>query len=113
MIRRPLLTKDGSGRFIVSVHPTVERMDARNAMAFGDELSRMPPIPGVAGPIGETIVFGEILGLVLEEGPRVVFSTLALVFMIVFIYQRSLRDAADPLPTRRRHRSLLGVPGPA
>lgn len=92
MIRRPLQTKDGAGRFIVSVHPTLERMDARNAMAFGDELSRLPPLPGVVGPIGETIVFGEILRLVLEEGPRVVFSTLALVFAIVFVYQRSLRD---------------------
>jgi hypothetical protein len=61
-------------------------------MTFGDELSRLPPIPGVAGPIGETIVFGEILRLVLEEGPRVVFSTLTLVFAIVFLYQRSLRD---------------------
>jgi predicted RND superfamily exporter protein len=92
MISRPLLTKDGSGRFIVSVHPAVERMDARNAMAFGAELSRIPPIPGVVGPIGETIVFGEILRIVLEEGPRVVFSTLALVFAVVFVYQRSLRE---------------------
>lgn len=92
MLLRPLQTKDGSGRFIVSVHPTLERMDARNAMAFGAELSALPPVPGVVGPIGETIVFGEILRIVLEEGPRVVYSTLALVFAIVFLYQRSLRD---------------------
>jgi predicted RND superfamily exporter protein len=92
MISRPLLTKDGSGRFIVSVHPTLERMDARNAMAFGRELAALPPLPGVVGPIGETIVFGEILRIVLEEGPRVVLATLALVFAVVFAYQRSVGD---------------------
>ncbi|HEY6001019.1 MAG TPA: MMPL family transporter, partial [bacterium] len=89
-IRRPLLTKDGTGRVIVSIHPAVERMDARNAMSFGRELGGLPQVAGVVGPIGETVVFGEILRLVLDEGPRIVLMTLALVFAIVFAYQRSL-----------------------
>jgi hypothetical protein len=91
-VRRPFFAKDGSGKLILTIHPSADRKDARNAMAFASELYALPKIPGVVGPVGETVVFAEILRIVLAEGPKLVLLTLLLVFAIVFVYQRSLRE---------------------
>jgi predicted RND superfamily exporter protein len=91
-IRRAYQAKDGSGRFLLSVHPAVDRKDGRNAMAFTGELYGIVNPAGVVGPIGETVVFAEIIWIVTKEGPWLSFLTLLGVFLIVLAYKRSLKD---------------------
>lgn len=91
-IRRPYQAKDGSGKFLLSVHPAVDRKDGRNAMAFTGELYSIENPEGVTGPIGETVVFAEIIWIVTQEGPWLTWLTLAGVFLIILFYRRSLKD---------------------
>jgi hypothetical protein len=91
-IRRPYQAKDGSGKFLLSVHPAVDRKDGRNAMAFTGELYSIENPEGMTGPIGETVVFAEIIWIVTQEGPWLTWLTLAGVFLIVLFYRRSLKD---------------------
>lgn len=44
------------------------------------------------GPIGETVVFAEIIWIVTKEGPWLCLVTLLGVFLIVLAYRRSLKD---------------------
>jgi hypothetical protein len=91
-IRKTLQAKDDSGRFLVTVHPNVDRSDGRNAMAFAEDLYELEEMPGIVGPIGETVVFAEILWIVTSESGWLVALTLAGVFLIVWLNRRSLRD---------------------
>jgi hypothetical protein len=91
-IRRAYQAKDGSGRFLLSVHPAVDRKDGRNAMAFTGELYSLENPAGVVGPIGETVVFAEIIWIVTKEGPWLSLLTLLGVFLIVLAYRRNLKD---------------------
>jgi predicted RND superfamily exporter protein len=91
-IRKTLQAKDDSGRFLVTVHPNVDRSDGRNAMAFAEDLYDLEETAGIVGPIGETVVFAEILWIVTSESGWLVALTLAGVFLIVWLNRRSLRD---------------------
>lgn len=89
-LRAGLFARDGTDRPLLAVYPAVERKDGRNAMAFTAELYELQIPAGVAGPIGETPVFAEILWLVLGQGPWMVAAAFLGVFLVVLLYQRSL-----------------------
>jgi predicted RND superfamily exporter protein len=86
------LTKDGTGRFLVTIHPAADRKDGKNAMAFTDALYALDLPEGVQGPVGETAVFAEILWIVTGEGVWLVLGTFMGVFLLVWLFGRSLKD---------------------
>jgi predicted RND superfamily exporter protein len=91
-IRRSVETKDGSGRFLVGIYPSVTRGHGRNAMAFTEELYGLEIPAGVQGPVGEMPVFAEILWIVTGEGPWMVAATFLGIICIVLFGRRSLRQ---------------------
>lgn len=84
---------NNSGYYLSTVYPTLERKDGRNAMAFSKELyslkNKMPA--GVKGPVGETIVFADVLTIVFSELWWIVLFGLLGVFGIVFVMQRDFK----------------------
>jgi predicted RND superfamily exporter protein len=91
-LRRAYEAKDGSGRHIVTVHPAADRKDGRNAMKFAAELREAGVPDGAVGPIGETVVFAEIIWIVTAEGLWLTLLTFGGVLVIVFLYRRSVRE---------------------
>jgi predicted RND superfamily exporter protein len=91
-MKRAYQSKDGSGKYLVSVHPAADRKNGLNAMAFARELYDLEDPGGVTGPIGETVVFAEIIWIVTGEGLWLTLLTFGGVFLIVLAYRRSLRD---------------------
>jgi len=85
-------TKEGSGRYLVGVYPSVPRGNGRNAMAFTEELYDLEIPAGVQGPVGEMPVFAEILWIVTEEGPWMVAATFLGIICIVLFGRRSFRQ---------------------
>jgi hypothetical protein len=82
-LRRSVEARDGSGKLIIGVYPSVERKNGKNSMAFADDLRRVQMPKGVQGPTGEMMIFAEILELVTKEGPRLVALTVLAIFLLV------------------------------
>ena len=98
-LRRSVEARDGSGKLIIGVYPSVERKNGKNSMAFADDLRRVQMPKGVQGPTGEMMMFAEILELVTKEGPRLVALTILAIFLLVLSFNLlgdGLRDALDP-----------------
>lgn len=93
ILRSSLEANDGSGEWLLGVYPNVPRSDGKNAMAFTTELYELQMPEGVRGPAGETPVFGELLFLVIAEGPWLVGLTFLGIFLMVAVYYRSVKDA--------------------
>ena len=87
-----VLTRGGSGRFVIGVYPNVPRGNGRNAMRFTKELYALGLPGGIRGPVGEMPVFAEILWIVAAEGPWVIAATFFSVFLLVYVGNRSLRE---------------------
>jgi predicted RND superfamily exporter protein len=92
IIKRGLMTQDGSGEFVLGIYPNLPRRDGHEAMRFARELYGLSLPDSAKGPIGEMPVFAEILWLVTGEGPLIVVATLIGVALIVFLGYRSLKD---------------------
>jgi predicted RND superfamily exporter protein len=92
VIRKSLQSKDGSRKFLITIHPTVQRRDGRNAMSFTEELYGLNIPAGVIGPVGETAVFAEILWVVTGEGWWLTLFTILGVFLLIWINRKSLKD---------------------
>jgi hypothetical protein len=91
-MRRAYQAKDGSGQYLVTVHPAEDRKNGLNAMAFAGELYGLDEPEGITGPVGETVVFAEIIWIVTGEGLWLTLLTFGGVFLIVLGYRRSLVD---------------------
>jgi hypothetical protein len=84
-IRRPLTTRDGTGRPVIGVWPSISRRDGRKVMAFTEQLYGLPLPAALEGPQGEVPVSAEIQWMVKKEGPRVIAITLAGIVALVYL----------------------------
>ena len=91
LISDNLLGNKGSGYLLINVYPTHERKDGRTAIAFTAELDSLRKTPNVKGPVGETIIFADILNLVIGEAWWIVALGQLLVFLVVIVFQRNLK----------------------
>jgi len=89
----PNTAKDGSGGYLLGIHPAFDRKDGRNAMNFAKELYSLKLPAGVKGPIGETTLFAEILMIVTSEVGLLVVVTLLGVFLLVWLNLKSVWGA--------------------
>jgi len=88
------LSRDGSNQFLIGIYPAVSRRNGHEVLAFQKELEQAV-LPGkLQGPIGEGIVFAEILGLVLHEAPIVFFFALLAVALPIYLSNRSFKETA-------------------
>lgn len=92
ILKRNLIGREGDDYFLLTLYPKEERKDGKNAMAFTEDLYSVEMPAGVRGPIGETVVFAELLWLVLSEGWPIGLATFAGVFLIVYFSRRKIRD---------------------
>ncbi len=91
IIRANYVSRNGTGHFLVTVNPSEERKDGRNAMKFTDDLYAVDMNKDIKGPIGETVVFAEVLKLVTSEGWWIAIATFTGVILLVFLNNRSLK----------------------
>lgn len=87
-----LLGNSGSGYYLINVYPRHERKDGRVAMALAKELSAIQMPDGVKGPVGESIVFADVLEMVLGEAWQIVIWGQVLVFLVVLVFQRNIKQ---------------------
>lgn len=89
-IRRPLTTRDGTGRPVLGIWPAISRRDGRQVMAFTEQLYGLPLPKALEGPQGEVPVSAEIQWMVKKEGPRVVAITIVGIVLIVYLSSLSV-----------------------
>ncbi len=94
MILRKFKAKDGSRVHFAFVYPDVQLRDGKNAMAFADDAQE------IVTDAGETfysssasIVFSDMLRLMLRDSPFAIGVTVTIVFLIVVVDFRSIRSA--------------------
>jgi predicted RND superfamily exporter protein len=83
---------DGSGQYILTVFPAVDRKSSKNAIRFTEELYQLELPPGVAGPVGETPIFAEIVMVVKGEVWWLMLLTVSGVFFFIYLDVRKVRD---------------------
>lgn len=88
-----LMGSKNSGYYLITVYPTHERKDGRNAMTFAKELNSLKMPDGVKGPVGETIIFADVLNVVLGEAWWIILFGQLLVFLVVIAVQRRFSHA--------------------
>lgn len=93
MISSNLMGIKNSGYYLSTVYPTHERKDGRVAMAFTKELNSLNIPKDVKGPVGETIVFSDVLNLVLGEAWWIIVFGQVLVFLVVIVIQKKWKDS--------------------
>jgi predicted RND superfamily exporter protein len=91
IIKANYVSRNGTGHFLVTVNPSEERKDGRNAMAFTDDLYSVSMDKSVKGPIGETVVFAEVLKLVTSESWWIALATFAGVVILIFLNNHSVK----------------------
>lgn len=106
------LARDGSERFVLGVYPSVSRRNGHEVLAFCDELQRTPLPEAVEGPVGEGVIFAEILTIVLGESPTVFLLALLSVALPICFTSSSVREVVLTLtPLVAGIGLLLGVMG--
>lgn len=90
VIKDRMISRNYPDFFTIPVYIKGEKQKGQNAMAFADELNNMAKNEQILGPYGETIVLAEILHIVITEGPWLVAAVFLGVFLLIFLYQRSL-----------------------
>ncbi len=93
LISDNLMGVKNSGYFLTTVYPTQERKDGRVAMAFTKELNSLNIPNGVKGPVGETIIYSDVLNLVIGEAWWIIVFGQLLVFLVVLAIQRNIKDS--------------------
>ena len=94
MIIRKFSTIDGSRAHFAFIYPDVQLRDGKNAMAFADDAQEIKTAKGeVVYSSSASIVFSDMLRLMLRDSPTAIGVTLSVVFLIVLIDFRGLRPA--------------------
>ena len=91
VLKRSLIGRNNNDYYLMTLYPKKERKDGRNAMAFTDDLYNIDLPENTKGPIGETVIFAELLWLVLGEGWWIAFATLGGVFLLVLVTTKSIK----------------------
>lgn len=92
-ISNNLMGANNSGYYLSTVYPTEERKDGRVAMAFTKQLNTLKLPANVKGPVGETIIFSEVLTLVFGEAWWIIVFGQLLVFLVVIAVQRNFKQS--------------------
>ncbi len=93
-VLQDMITRDGSGAYILGLHATGPGKDGVTTMMFARELYDLELPDGILGPTGDKPVLAEILWLVTREGPLLVVLTFLGVFILVVIDRRDVNQAA-------------------
>lgn len=94
MVLRKFKTKDGSRAHFAFIYPDVQLRDGKNAMAFADDAQEIVTADGKTYySSSASVVFSDMLRLMLRDSPFAVGVTVSVVFLIVVIDFRSLRAA--------------------
>jgi uncharacterized protein len=96
-INNYFLARDGSQQFLLGVYPAVSRRNGHEVLAFCDELEQTKLPKSLQGPVGEGIIFAEILNLVLYESPIMFFFAMISVAVPICVTSNSLREVAFTL----------------
>lgn len=92
-ISNNLMGANNSGYYLSTVYPSEERKDGRVAMAFTKQLNTLKLPANVKGPVGETIIFSEVLTLVFGEAWWIIVFGQLLVFLVVLVVQRNFKQS--------------------
>lgn len=93
-ILRKFQTKAGGRAHFAFIYPDVQLRDGKNAMAFADDAQEIVTEDGKTYySSSASVVFSDMLRLMLRDSPFAVGVTVTVVFLIVMIDFRSLRAA--------------------
>ncbi len=73
--------------------PNMELDDGRNAIAFAEQIQRVETPAKTMHPTSDAIVFADVLRTMIADGKRVVVLAFLIVFGIVYLDFRRVRDA--------------------
>ncbi|MBK37242.1 MAG: hypothetical protein CME26_17185 [Gemmatimonadetes bacterium] len=94
MVLRKFSTIDGSRAHFAFIYPDVQLRDGKNAMSFADDVQEIEVAEGeVVYSSSASIVFSDMLRLMLRDSPTAIGVTLTVVFLIVVTDFRGLRPA--------------------
>ena len=94
MILRKFQTIDGSRAHFAFIYPDVQLRNGKNAMAFADDVQEIQTEDGKTYySSSASIVFSDMLRLMLRDSPLAIGVTLTVVFLIVLIDFKRLRPA--------------------
>jgi predicted RND superfamily exporter protein len=94
MILRKFQTIDGSRAHFAFIYPDVQLRDGKNAMAFADDVQEIVTDDGKTYySSSASVVFSDMLRLMLRDSPTAIGVTLLVVFLIVLADFRRLRPA--------------------
>lgn len=94
MVLRKFSTIDGSRAHFAFIYPDVQLRDGKNAMSFADDVQEIEFAEGeVVYSSSASIVFSDMLRLMLRDSPTAIGVTLTVVFLIVVTDFRGLRPA--------------------
>ena len=94
MVLRKFKTKDGSRAHFAFIYPDVQLRDGKNAMAFADDAEEIVTADGSKHySSSASVVFSDMLRLMLRDSPFAVGVTVSVVFLIVLVDFRSARSA--------------------
>lgn len=94
MILRKFSAIDGSRAHFAFIYPDVQLRDGKNAMSFAEDAQEIETSKGeVVYSSSASIVFSDMLRLMLRDSPTAVGVTLTVVFLIVVADFRGLRPA--------------------
>ncbi len=94
VIRERMVSRDGSGAYVLGLHATGNGKDGRITMQFTGQLYDIDMPAGIRGPTGDKPVLAEILWLVTREAPLIVVLTFLGIFILVVIDRRDVNQAA-------------------
>ncbi len=81
-----------SNDYLLTIYPEEERKDGRNAMKFTRDLYALDIPDKVQGPVGETVIFAELLWLVFSESAWIGIATFAAIVLLVWLSNKSIVD---------------------
>lgn len=88
------MARDGSGRFLLGIYPSISRRNGEDVLRFHDELKSLGLPEHMQGPVGEVVIFSEILTIVLKEAPVFILLALFAVALPIYLSNYSLKDTA-------------------
>ena len=93
-IRRRFRTVDGSQAYFALIYPSVPLRDGKNAIAFADDSHEITTASGKRFySSSSSVIFADMLQLMLRDSPRAILLTLVVVFLIVLADFRGFRSA--------------------
>ena len=84
-----LVSQRYAEHYIVPVYIRGKKQNGKDATAFANELYDLDIAGKVIGPFGDTTIIAEVMGIVTEEGPKLIIFTFLGIFLLILWQQRS------------------------